>query len=184
MGGLGPGIGGFEVLVIGLVALLVVGPKDLPVLMRRVGQFMAKARGMANEFRASFDEMARQSELDDLRKEVEALRRGQGVYALGDEATTAFKDINDDLARPLDASAAPVVSGRSEWPDGEPVMVPLEPVAEPKKKASTRAKAASARAAPAKPAAGKTPAAKVAKPKAAPTASKPRAKAGSRKATS
>ena len=78
MGGLGPGIGGFELVVIGLVALLVVGPKDLPVLMRRVGQMVAKARAMANEFRSSFDEMARQSELDDLRKEVEALRTGRG----------------------------------------------------------------------------------------------------------
>lgn len=90
MGGLGPGIGGFELVVIGLVALLVVGPKDLPVLMRRVGQMVAKARAMANEFRSSFDEMARQSELDDLRKEVEALRTGQGaVYPLGAEADAA-----------------------------------------------------------------------------------------------
>ena len=47
MGGLGPGIGGFEIVVIGLVALLVVGPKDLPVLMRRVGQMVSKARAMA-----------------------------------------------------------------------------------------------------------------------------------------
>ena len=90
MGGLGPGIGGFEILVIGLIALIVVGPKDLPVLMKRVGQFMAKMRGMANEFRASFDEMARQSELDDLRKEVEALRSGQGMYNLGADAEAAF----------------------------------------------------------------------------------------------
>lgn len=93
MGGLGPGIGGFEILVIGLVALLVVGPKDLPMLMRKVGQFVGKARGMANEFRASFDEMARQSELDDLRKEVEALRTGQGMHPLGADAEAAFKDI-------------------------------------------------------------------------------------------
>lgn len=185
MGGLGPGIGGFEVLVIGIVALLVVGPKDLPVLMRRVGQFMAKARGMANEFRASFDEMARQSELDDLRKEVDALRRGQGMYNLGDEASAAFKDINDDLSRPLDAPAAPVVTGRSEWPDAEPVMAPLEPVAEPKPKPRARrtpaAKTAAPKAAP-KPKA-KSP--KTAATKVAPnTAPKPRAKAAARKSAS
>lgn len=90
MGGLGPGIGGLEILVIGLVALLVVGPRDLPLLMRKVGQFMAKARGMANEFRASFDEMARQSELDELRKEVDALRRGQGIHPLGEERPLPF----------------------------------------------------------------------------------------------
>ncbi len=72
-----PEIGGLEWLVIAVVALVVIGPKDLPVMMRKVGQFMAKLRGMANEFRASFDEMARQSELDELRKEVEAMRRGQ-----------------------------------------------------------------------------------------------------------
>ena len=72
-----PEVGASELIVIAIVALIVVGPKDLPILLRRFGQFMAKLRGMANEFRASFDEMARQSGLDDLRKEVEAMRRGQ-----------------------------------------------------------------------------------------------------------
>lgn len=133
MGGLGPGIGGFEILVIGLIALIVVGPKDLPLLMRRVGQFVGKARAMANEFRASFDEMARQSELDELRKEVAALKSGQGMYALGPEAEAAFRDINADLAQPL-------ATGRSEWPDEAPatpalptpaVDAPVEPVAAP-----------------------------------------------------
>jgi len=185
MGGLGPGIGGFEVLVIGIVALLVVGPKDLPVLMRRVGQFMAKARGMANEFRASFDEMARQSELDDLRKEVDALRRGQGVYALGDEATAAFKDINDDLSRPLDAPAAPSVTGRSEWPDAEPVMAPLEPEPEPTpapRKRKTMPKTAAKTAKPVTQSAAKSPAKAARKsttsttPKASRASAKPAAK--------
>jgi sec-independent protein translocase protein TatB len=69
--------GAFEMLLIGAIALIVVGPKDLPMLMRKVGQFTAKMRGLAAEFRASFDEMARQSELDELRKEVDALRTGQ-----------------------------------------------------------------------------------------------------------
>jgi sec-independent protein translocase protein TatB len=151
MGGLGPGIGGFEILVIGLVALLVVGPKDLPMLMRKVGQFVAKARGMANEFRASFDEMARQSELDDLRKEVEALRTGQGMHPLGAEAEAAFKDIRKDLEAPLDAPAlaapATVSTGVDEWPDefqpaAEPVVESV--VAEPKAKAAAKPKTARA----------------------------------------
>ena len=43
----------FDFLIVGAVALIVVGPKDLPVLMRKVGQFMARVRGMAAEFRAS-----------------------------------------------------------------------------------------------------------------------------------
>src|SRR5262245_56019003 len=72
-----PEVGMSELVVIAIVALIVVGPKDLPMLLRRFGQFRARLRGMAAEFRASFDEMARQSELDDLRKEVEAMRRGQ-----------------------------------------------------------------------------------------------------------
>ena len=73
---LSPDIGVSEMLIVAAVALIVVGPKDLPLLMRRVGQFIARLRGMASEFRASFDDMARQSELDELRKEVEAMRSG------------------------------------------------------------------------------------------------------------
>jgi len=72
-----PDIGAGELLLIAIVALVVVGPKDLPMLLRRLGQFTSRLRGMAAEFRASFDEMGRQSELDDLRKEVEALRSGR-----------------------------------------------------------------------------------------------------------
>ena len=72
-----PDVGGTELLLIAAVALIVVGPKDLPMLLRKLGQFVARLRSMADDFRASFDEMARQSELDDLRKEVEAMRRGQ-----------------------------------------------------------------------------------------------------------
>ena len=148
MGGLGPGIGGFELVVIGLVALLVVGPKDLPVLMRRVGQMVAKARAMANEFRSSFDEMARQSELDDLRKEVEALRTGQGaMYPLGAEADAAFKDINAGLTGPTAAAALPapetgapiMTPAADEWPD---TPAPVEPVTATKpKRTAPKAKA-------------------------------------------
>ena len=158
MGGLGPDIGGLEILVIGLVALLVVGPKDLPLLMRKVGKFMARARAMANDFRSSFDEMARQSELDELRKEVEALRTGQGMVPLGAEADAAFRDIRNDLNKPLyEAAGQPALTAPDEWPDSTPVTEPLEPVSgpSPKPKAKPRARAASAKATAAKPAARK-----------------------------
>jgi sec-independent protein translocase protein TatB len=64
-----------HILIVLVVALIVVGPKDLPKIMRMAGGWMAKARSMANEFRKSFDEMARQSELDELRAELDALRK-------------------------------------------------------------------------------------------------------------
>ncbi len=87
-----------DFLIVGIVALIVVGPKDLPVLMRKVGAFLAHMRGMAAEFRASFDEMARQSELDELRREVEALRTGQPLTnAIGLGPQSDVKQVFDDI---------------------------------------------------------------------------------------
>ena len=68
-----------HILILLAVALVVVGPKDLPKLMHMVGKWLGKARGMANEFKKSFDEMARQSELDELRKEIEQLKTQTAV---------------------------------------------------------------------------------------------------------
>ena len=152
MGGLGPGIGGLEILVIGLLALIVVGPKDLPLLLRKVGKAVGKARAMAGEFRSSFDELARQAELDELRKEVEALRTGQGMVPLGAEADAAFREISDDLNRPLDQPA--MLAAPDEWPDGPPVMAPLEaepgPTPAPATKSKTAKTATRSRKTPAK----------------------------------
>ena len=90
-----------EFLLAAVIALVVVGPKDLPILMRKLGQFLGRMRAMAAEFRASFDEMARQSELDDLRKEVEAMRKGQladiATHAGAPEANQAFEEISRAL---------------------------------------------------------------------------------------
>ena len=99
-----PGIGSSELFVIALVALIVVGPKDLPVMLRKLGQWVAKMRGMANEFRASFDEMARQSELDELRKEVEALRSGSYLSPVRD-AADSVRDVHADIEASLQAGA-------------------------------------------------------------------------------
>lgn len=63
-----------HILVLLIVAIAVVGPKDLPKLMRMIGKWAGKAREMAGMFRANFDEMTREAELDELRKEIQNLR--------------------------------------------------------------------------------------------------------------
>lgn len=62
-------IGYSELLLIGIVALLVIGPKDLPRVLRQVGQWVGKGREMARHFRSGVDNMIRESELDDMNKQ-------------------------------------------------------------------------------------------------------------------
>ena len=89
-----PDIGWVELLLIAAVAIIVVGPKDLPRLMRIAGQWIGKARGLAREFQKSIDDMVRESELDDLRKEVEELRKINPM----EEAKKAL-DPNEDFKK-------------------------------------------------------------------------------------
>jgi len=63
------GIDSGELLIIALVALVVIGPKDLPRAMRTIGQFMGRARGMARHFRSGIDTMIREAELEDMEKQ-------------------------------------------------------------------------------------------------------------------
>jgi len=71
-----------HIILLLVVALVVVGPKDLPRLMNMMGRWAGKARAMANEFRKSFDEMARQAELDELRKEIDELKKNNPVSGI------------------------------------------------------------------------------------------------------
>ncbi len=61
-------VGSTELLMVAVVALVVIGPKDLPKAMRFVGHWVGRARGMARHFRSGFDEMVRQSELEEMEK--------------------------------------------------------------------------------------------------------------------
>src|SRR5215212_6965968 len=70
------GIDSPELLVIAIVALVVIGPKELPGLLRTWGKWMSQMRGMASEFRGHVDEMVRQSELDDVKKQITAVTSG------------------------------------------------------------------------------------------------------------
>jgi sec-independent protein translocase protein TatB len=75
---------------------------------------MSKMRGLATEFRASFDEMARQSELDELRKEIEALRQGNVVETARADVEGAFGAIEQDLAMPGVGQIAPMTAHADE----------------------------------------------------------------------
>ena len=61
-----------EFLLVAVIALLVIGPKELPRVMRTVGSWVAKARGVARQFRSGFDEMVRESELAEMEKKWRA----------------------------------------------------------------------------------------------------------------
>ena len=92
-----PGIGFQELILIALVAIIVVGPKDLPMMMRRLGQFVAKGRALAGEFRAAFDDIARQTELEELRKEIEDLKNTNAVKEAADELSEFEREMNDSV---------------------------------------------------------------------------------------
>lgn len=121
-----PEAGGFELIFLAAVALIVVGPKDLPVLLRKVGQFVARMRGLAAEFRSSFDELARQSELDELRKEVEALRNTRFTEPLAVEVNSAFADIHKGVVTDTAAAMAPAVTPSDLAQNGAALAPPVE----------------------------------------------------------
>lgn len=124
-----PEAGATELIFLAAVALIVVGPKDLPVLLRKVGQFTAKMRALAAEFRSSFDELARQSELDELRREVDALRRGDYTAPLRQdiqEIDGHFESLHREIGAPpptgFGAREGEIVAGPDAPPMAEHVV--------------------------------------------------------------
>ena len=117
-----------ELFVIMVVALVVVGPKDLPKLMRAAGQWAGRARAMADQFRRSFDDMARQAELDELRNEVNKLKN----TPMTDLDYESF-GITDLPAKPFDLSGQVEDVGAAPPKLDEPkaVPVPETPVSSP-----------------------------------------------------
>ena len=105
------GIDSGELLVIAVVALVVIGPKDLPRVMRAIGNFVGQARGMARHFRSGVDNMIRESELADMEKK--------------------WKADNERIMRehpPLPATGEP--AGKEDWPAKEAASLD-EPWPEP-----------------------------------------------------
>ena len=104
-----PQIGFAEMIVLVLLAIIVVGPKDLPKLMRTLGQGMAKLRGMANEFTQAFDEMGAQEEMAELRRELQELREnasleGVSKTVMGDDFGDEMRSLDNDIRNATDLS--------------------------------------------------------------------------------
>lgn len=81
-----PSIGFPELLIVAILAIIIVGPKDLPVMMRTLGQWVGRIKAMGQEFKDAFEEMGRDSELAELRKEIEDLKKMGNLENLSDEA--------------------------------------------------------------------------------------------------
>ena len=138
-------IGWSELLVIALVAIVVVGPKELPRVLRSFGNYAGKLKRTAAEFRRQFDEAMLESELEDMRKSFERTAR---------EAEAKLKAPTDKSVMLPKSPAAPGSVPQPASPDPAPVPAP---------KRAAKAKAPGAKRAPAK-----QPKAKAAKAEPAP----------------
>ena len=89
-------LGWFELAVVGAVLLVVVGPKDLPRVLRTVGIWTGKARRMARDFQKALDQYAKEAEIDDVKKAVETpLKAKKAVAAAVDPTGTLKKELED-----------------------------------------------------------------------------------------
>src|SRR5712692_1615783 len=121
-------IGWGELLVIGVVALIAIGPKELPAVLRTVGQWMGKIRRMASEFQGQFQEAMREAEMDDLKKQVDEMTDTAKSYTNFDPIGSVRNEIESAMAeKPAAASdtAAPTV------PDAPPPAATPAPSAAP-----------------------------------------------------
>jgi sec-independent protein translocase protein TatB len=93
-------LGWAEMAVIMLVALVVIGPKDLPKVARTIGQWTGKARALARDFQRSLDDMAREAELDEIKKSISSVRNTSLRKVIKDAV-----DPDDELERAFDVEA-------------------------------------------------------------------------------
>ncbi|QYJ00471.1 Sec-independent protein translocase protein TatB [Thalassovita mediterranea] len=146
-----PQFGLTEFMLVAIVALIVVGPKDLPLMMRKLGQFVAKGRAMAREFQSAFDDIARQAELDELRKEIEDLRRDNALTEAVNDMKKAESDINRRVMMENPWPEAGKEGGPGVVPEDKAAPAVSDESASSEKPASTGEKAEAKPDAPAKP---------------------------------
>jgi sec-independent protein translocase protein TatB len=119
-------IGWGELIVIGIVALIAIGPKELPAALRTLGQWTTKIRRMASEFQNQFHEAMREAEMADLKKQVDSLTSGF------DPIETARREIESAVEdKPPSALAAPSGSADAPRADAPSAHAPADPTVAP-----------------------------------------------------
>jgi len=132
-----------KLLILAIVALIVVGPKDLPILLRTLAKYMGVIRHHANEFRAQLDEALREAELDELKKEFDSVGREmkgaieQGGRAIDSNVESARREVDSALEGAPSQTAAGGEAGSEPAKPPEPATQPA-PAAEPQRPEKTR----------------------------------------------
>jgi sec-independent protein translocase protein TatB len=113
-----------KLLLLGIVALLVIGPKDFPALLRTIGKYLGIVRGHAKEFRAQFDEAMRESELADLKKDVENIARETeaSLQATGQTVKSSLNEARQSIDTSIDTATKPDPFAHDA--DGIPIAPP------------------------------------------------------------
>jgi sec-independent protein translocase protein TatB len=114
-------IGWSELVVIAVVALIAIGPKELPGVLRMVGQWMGKARKMAAEFQGQFQEAMREAEMADLKKTFDEVKETATGFAGGNVMTSLQKDVGealriDNIDKPATIETPPTETQPTETP--------------------------------------------------------------------
>jgi sec-independent protein translocase protein TatB len=123
-------LGWGKLVLIGIVALIVIGPKELPGALRTLGQWMTKVRRMASEFQNQFHEAMREAELADLKKDVDEMAAKAQSYTNFNPLDDVRKDIESavtppaELDSPLPSPASSPVSSTSETAVAHDVATP------------------------------------------------------------
>jgi sec-independent protein translocase protein TatB len=124
-------IGWSEFAVIAVVALIAIGPKELPGVLRMVGQWVGKARKMAAEFQGQFQEAMREAEMADLKKSFDEVKEAASGFASGNVMTSLQKDVSAALSVE-GVEDKPAVSAEVTSSSEETASTPVEaPVSEP-----------------------------------------------------
>ena len=107
-------IGWSELVVIAVVALIAIGPKELPGVLRTVGQYMGKIRRMASEFQGQFQEAMREAEMADIKKSVDEMTDAAKGFTDFDPLGSVKKEVESFTADPLGTSAPSTASASPE----------------------------------------------------------------------